>query len=244
MTEPADLLAIGAHPDDVEMACGGALALATAAGHRVVVADLTGGEMSTAGTPEQRRRERDRASEVLGLAGRVALDLPDAALGSEPAHREALVALLRELRPRIVLAPHTDDRHPDHAATGRLVREAAFLAGVEKVGTGAPHRPTRLYHYLMHHTVEPTFVLDVSDVWERRMESVRAYESQFGAPAGEASTEIGEPAFLEMIAARAVVYGAMVGVERGEPYVTVGPLLATGLPGLGDDRPPRYRAYL
>jgi bacillithiol biosynthesis deacetylase BshB1 len=247
VTQPVDVLAIAAHPDDAEVGCGGALLLAADAGHRVGVADLTAGELSTAGSAEQRARERDRASELLSLSERVGLDLPDAALGTDVGHRDALVQLLRELRPRVVLAPHTEDRHPDHAAAGRLTREACFLAGVAKLGRGRPHRPERLYHYGLHHPFEPTFVLDVSAVWERRMEAVSAYESQFGHAEDRRLTEVGQPAFLELLTARAAVYGAMVGVARGEPYRSRGPLPAGGLPGLEDvqgDRQPAYRVYL
>jgi N-acetylglucosamine malate deacetylase 1 len=248
VTQPVDVLAIAAHPDDAEVGCGGALRLAADAGHRVAVADLTAGELSTSGSLDLRGRERERASELLGLAERVALDLPDAAIGTDAAaHRAALVGLLRDLRPRVVLAPHTDDRHPDHAAAGRLTRDACFLAGVAKLGKGEPHRPARLYHYLLHHPFEPTFVLDVSEVWERRMKAVTAYESQFGRAEERPGTEIGHPAFLELLDARASYYGAMVGAARGEPYRSRGPLHARVLPGLdgtqGDVRP-AYRSFL
>jgi len=247
MTAAVDVLAIAAHPDDAEVGCGGALLVAAQAGHRVAVADLTDGELSTAGTPEQRARERDRAGELLGLSARVGLGLPDAGLGMDAGHRDALVDLLRDLRPRLVLAPFTEDRHPDHAAAGRLAREAFFLAGVAKLGRGRPHRPERLYHYSLHHSFQPSFVLDVSAVWERRMEAVLAYESQFGHAEDRRLTEIGEPAFLELLTARAAVYGSMVGVARGEPYLARGPLPTSSLPGLEGargERPPAYRAYL
>jgi bacillithiol biosynthesis deacetylase BshB1 len=240
---PVDVLAVAAHPDDAEVGCGGALLLAADAGHRVAVADLSAGELSTSGSPDERARERDRAAEILGLAERVGLGLPDAALGTDPSHCDAIVELLRELRPRIVLAPHTDDRHPDHAAAGRLTREAAFLAGLSRRGSGSPHRPARVYHYLMHHPFEPTFVLDVTDVWERRMSAVAAYESQFGRPEEAQQTEIGQPAFLELLTARAAFYGAMVGAARGEPYRSQGPLRQDGLPGLAEPREAGRRPY-
>ena len=243
-----DLLALAAHPDDAEVGCGGALVLAASSGLRVAVVDLTRGERSTSGTVEQRNEEKASAAELLGLSLRVALELPDTAVGTDPSHRDEVVAILRRLRPRIVLAPHTDDRHPDHAAAGRLAREAAFVSGVARAGRGTPHRPHRLYHYPLHHPLEPSFVLDVSSVWDRRMQAVRAYTSQFGLSLGQRRTSIGDPRFLELLEARAAHYGAMVGVEHGEPYLCHGPLRVATLPELEDRGPGgdarRYRTYL
>jgi bacillithiol biosynthesis deacetylase BshB1 len=245
MSAAVDLLAIAAHPDDAEIGCGGALILAAASGLRVVVVDLTRGERSTSGTLEQREHERAHAAELLGLWRRVGFDLPDTAVGTDVSHRDALVDLLRELRPRIVLAPHTDDRHPDHAAAGRLARDAAFVAGVGRVGSRAPHRPYRLYHYPLHHPFEPTFVLDVSSVWDRRMQAVTAYTSQFGQPPEQQRTEIGGPAFLELLEARGAHYGAMIGAVRGEPFRCHGPLRVTTLPELDPATATSgYRCYL
>jgi bacillithiol biosynthesis deacetylase BshB1 len=243
MTPPVDVLAIAAHPDDAEVGSGGALLVCASRGLRVAVADLTRGERSSRGTPERREEESRRASALLALTERRCLGLPDAALGTEPGHRDALVDLVRELRPRILLAPHTEDRHPDHAAAGRLAREAAYLAGLREAGAREPHRPERVYHYAMHHPTEPSFVLDVSPVWERRLAAVAAYESQFGRSDGEPATELAGGGFLELIAARASYYGAMVGVARGEPYRCFGPLRADGLPGLERPRPEEPRPY-
>lgn len=247
MSDDVDVLAIAAHPDDAEAGCGGALLLAAAAGARTAIADLTAGEASTHGSRQQRARERDRASVLLGLARRVTLDLPDTALGSDVSHRVAVVALLRELRPRVLLAPYPSDRHPDHAAAGRLAREACFLAGVRRFGNGGdPHVPRRLYHYMLHEPFEPTFVVDVDAVWERRTEALEAYASQFGRAPQERATAIAGRAFLDMLDARAVAHGALVGAARGEAFHCPGPLLVGGLPGLDDERPsgpPAYRGY-
>jgi bacillithiol biosynthesis deacetylase BshB1 len=243
MTPPVDVLAVAAHPDDAEVGAGGALLVCALMGMRAAVADLTRGARSTRGTPESRENESRRATELLGLAERRCLGLPDAAIGTDPAHRDALVELVRDLRPRILLAPDTDDRHPDHAAAGRLAREAAYLAGLREGGAHEPHRPERVYHYAMHHPIEPTFVVDVSAVWERRLAAVAAFESQFGRSGVDPATELSHGGFLEVVAARATHYGAMVGVERGEPYRCHGPLRADGLPGLERPRPEEPRRY-
>lgn len=243
MSEPLDVLAVAAHPDDAEVGCGGALLLAGQAGYRTGIVDLSAGEASTSGDPSRRSAERDRASSILGLSDRVAADLPDSAIGTDPAHRDAVVRVLRDLRPRVVLAPHADDRHPDHAAAGRLARDAAYLAGVAAVGSGEPHRPQRIYHYAIHHPVEPTVVLDVTAVWDRKMEAVRSYASQFGE--GAAGTELAGTAFLDAIQARAAYHGAMVGVARAEAFSFAGPLLLAGFPELAVPPPdvPGYRMF-
>jgi len=237
VTGRCDLLAIAAHPDDVEIGCGGAVALAAASGQRVMIADLTRGERSTAGDVRTRAREAERARELLGAVERTNLELPDGELG-DASHRDAIIALLRELRPRIVLAPYESDRHPDHAAAGALTRMACFGAGV-----GDPSaRPERLYHYMLHHPFEPAFVLDITAVWERRMRALAAYESQFGGGPTEISSGFGD-----LLGARAAFYGSLVGVERGEPYTCAGPLGLRNLPGLGAGptrAAVRYRAYV
>jgi bacillithiol biosynthesis deacetylase BshB1 len=248
MTAAVDVLSVAAHPDDAEVGTGGALLVCALRGLRVAVADLTRGERATRGTPERRKEESRRAGELLVLAEWRCLGLPDAGLGADPGHRDALVELVRELRPRILLAPDTEDRHPDHAAAGRLARDAAYLAGLRGVGRWEPHRPERVYHYAMHHPIEPTFVLDVSALWERRVAAIAAFESQFGSSGGDPATELSHGGFVELIAARARHYGAMIGVERGEPYTCLGPLRADALPGLERPRPdapqPYYRSFI
>ena len=242
-----DVLAVGAHPDDVEVGCGGVLALCSQAGMSVAIADLTAGELGTKGTPELRRREAECAAEILGVGTRVCLGLPDGGVGTDPAHREAVVGALRDLRPRLVLAPYpVDDRHPDHAAAGRLVRHACFLAGVVHWGAGEPYRPTRLHHYMLHSLFEPTFVVDVSPVWDQRMAAVAAYASQFGVPAEEPRTAIDGEGFLGLLAARAVVHGAMIGVRRGEPFHCEGPVGLDRLPDLASPpgEHPVYRSFI
>jgi N-acetylglucosamine malate deacetylase 1 len=247
-----DVLAIGAHPDDVEVGCGGAIALCAEAGVKVAIADLTAGELSTRGTPEQRRLEAQSAAAILGVVSRIVLGLPDGSVGTDASHQDELVRLLRTLRPRIVLAPyHLMDRHPDHAATGRLVRDAAFFAGVGRRGIGEPHRPERVYHYMLHHMFTASFVIDISAVWAKRTDAIAAYRSQFD-PRGDDERDIGPPTaisgpeFVPMWNARAQSFGAMIGATYGEAYYCEGPLGLGQLPGLErpNSGPFTYRAFL
>ncbi|MEW5959930.1 MAG: bacillithiol biosynthesis deacetylase BshB1 [Chloroflexota bacterium] len=244
--DPVDILAFSPHPDDVELGCGGSLILAADRGLRVAVADLTAGEMSGRGTPAQRAGEAEAAAGLLGLSARLALAWPDTKIGADPAHRPALIRLIRQTRPRLVLAPYWEDRHPDHRAAGALIREACFYAGVARMGEGAPHRPQQLFFYMIHSPFEPSFIIDVSPVWERRMAAVRAYQSQFYATEAGPATAISQPEFLRSLEARAIWFGALIGAAYGEPFFSQGPLPHKEFPGLDDSpRPgllPPYRA--
>lgn len=246
MSERVDILAFAAHPDDAEFGCGGSLILAADRGLRVAVADLTAGELSSRGTPERRTMETKRATALLGLAERWLIGLPDGGITGDPAQREPVIALIRSCRPRVVLAPYWEDRHPDHGAAGRLLRDACFFAGVRRIGRGAPYRPERLIHYMIHSPFEPSFVIDVTPVWERRQAALLAYASQFGGNGREAATAISGPDFLRAMEARAIHYGAMIGARYGEPFLIRGPLGLSELPlppGYVTDEPLRYRLF-
>jgi bacillithiol biosynthesis deacetylase BshB1 len=226
-----DILAIAAHPDDAELGCGGSLLLAVRKGLSVAIADLSAGEMSSRGTVASRQAESSNAARILGLKERRNLGLPDSKIGENSSHsRPALIQLIRETRPRIVLAPYWEDRHPDHEATGHLVKEACFFSGVAKVGVGEPYRPTRLFYYMLSYPFKPAFVLDITDVWERKMEAIKAYQTQFQSSEDGIQTAISEPGFLKLIEARAIWFGAMIGAGYGEPYYTSGPVPVVELP--------------
>lgn len=244
---PVDVLALSPHPDDAELGCGGTLLLSVAGGLRVAIADLTRGEASTRGTPAIRDEERREAGRRLGIATRLTVGLPDGGIGTDPEHRLPLIRLIRELRPRVVLAPYWQDRHPDHAAAGALAREACFFAGSGRIGEGRPHRPRHLYHYMLHHPFAPSFVVDVSAVWEQKLAAVSAYRSQFSADRPGDPTELSTGAFLRAVEARAVVHGAMIGAAYGEPFLAAGPLYMSALPLAGaaaPEGPPTYRMFL
>jgi bacillithiol biosynthesis deacetylase BshB1 len=203
--------------------------VAAAQGLTTAVVDLTDGELSTNGDPARRARERDLASELMGLTARRSLSLPDGSLGVEGSQRDAVVGALRELGPRVVLAPFGDDRHPDHAAAARLVRDACFLAGLRRYGSGEPHRPARVYRYMQHTPFEPRVVVDVGSVWPSRCELLRVYESQVSRGAEDAPTALNDGRFVALMEARARHYGALAGVEHGEPLDTDGPPLLQSL---------------
>ncbi len=226
-----DVLAIGAHPDDVELGCGGTLLRLTDAGLRVVVLDLTAGEKGSRGTAETRAAEARRAAELAGVATRETLAFPDTELEPTLALRKAIVSAIRRHRPRIVLAPLPHDLHPDHAAAGRAVQESIYPAGMKNFDAGGePYRPVRVFHYFMHDE-EPSasLVVDVTPVWERRLELARCFASQLHAPnAGEEfTTLISRPDFLLRIEARARAWGRRAGVELGEPLAVMGALAVT-----------------
>lgn len=238
----ADLLAIGAHPDDIEIGCGGTLHKAAKSGWRVVGADLTKAELSTIGNPELRRQEAEAAAQVLGLTERINLELPDTGVGDHPDHLKTVVRLIRQNKPRIVLAPWLEDRHPDHAAAGKLVEQAVFLSGVQKFDELPPHRPQALYHYMVHHPFTPSFVVDISSSWEAKQRALAAYVSQFAATDADPKTGIAHPSFLSALQARDVWTGALVGAAYGEGFFSRGPLAVGGLDVFGVEGH-AYRAY-
>ena len=225
-----DLLAVGAHPDDVELFAGGLMADSTRRGYSVGIAHLTRGESATRGTPEERRGEAFEAAKVLGVAPeRVAfLDLGDALLENSHANRLEIVRLVRRFRPRLVAYHHPVDRHPDHRKASRLVEDALFYARLGRIDTGQPpHKPHgRLLFYNNSLPPEPpSFIADVTAGFPQKIEALRAYRSQFHNPdyAGEA-TYISSSGYFEQIEARARYYGGFIGVRFGEPYSVVQPV--------------------
>ena len=221
---PLDVLAIGPHRDDVELTCGGTLLKAAAQGHRTGILDLTQGEMGTRGSAELRAAEAEAAARVLGLAVRENLRLPDANISNTQGTRAALVQVLRRLRPSVVIGPSPVGRHPDHRLAAELVRDACFLAGIVKFAPGLPaHRPRKLLHAIAYREdfVKPTFVVDVSDQFERKLEAIRCYGSQFDGAiqAGEVMPN-GEPLY-DIVRHHAAHYGSLIRARYGEPFLTL-----------------------
>src|SRR5687768_10267351 len=182
LAPPVDLLAIAAHRDDVELLCGGTLARAAAQGHRTGILDLTAGERGTEGSAELRGQEAEVAAQILGVAARRNAGLPDAALENTPTTRRLVAGFIRAYRPRVVILPYMTGRHPDHRIATQLAYDACFLAGLAKLDApGEPHRPHKLLYSLTYRedAVKPSFVVDVTDFIEVKMEAVRCYASQF-----------------------------------------------------------------
>lgn len=226
-----NVLAFGAHPDDVELFCGGIVIRLGELGYTTAVADLTRGEKASHGSPEERARETEAASAELGLASRDNLELPDTELAATTSQITAVVALLRRRRPELVLAPWREDRHPDHAAASELVTRAVFFAGVQRFApeTGERFVPRQLLYYAMRHRMTPSFIVDTSSVAARKARAIACYRSQITRRTGDdAPTLISAPGATAAIDARDRYYGSMIGVGHGEPLRTV------MTPGLSD----------
>ena len=214
-----DILAFGAHPDDVELHIGGTLAKMAARGYAVGVVDLTRGELGTRGTPAIRAREAKRAAQILELKVRENLGLPDGGVMVTPESRLKVIHALRKHRPMLVLAPHWDEAHPDHANAGRLVAEAAHHAGLAKIRTGRERfRPKAILYYMLPPYVRPTFIVDVSAQIEQREAAIRAHQSQLFDPAREPDTYLSQPDFLYRINAVVSYYGTIIGRAKGEAF--------------------------
>ena len=219
---PLDVLAIFAHPDDAELLCGGALIRSGDRGERVGVVDLSRGETGTFGSAEVRGREADRASEILGLVVRRTANLADAALVNDLESRQAVVTLLRELRPRVVVTHWREGRHPDHRVAAELVYDACFLAGLARFDApGEPFRPLKLVHATAYRedAPRPSVVIDVTEQIDRKLEALAAYGSQFQGRswAGEVFPGGDRPLF-EQIRAQLAHYGSLIRVPYGEPF--------------------------
>jgi N-acetylglucosamine malate deacetylase 1 len=218
-----DVLAIAAHRDDVELTCGGTLIKAADAGRRTGIIDLTAGEMGTRGSAELRAEEADRAAAVLGVAVRENLSLPDAGLVSDPETRTLVARAIRRLRPQVVIAPAPMGRHPDHRVAAELVRDACFVAGLKKLDPDTPaHRPRKVVHCITYREdwMKPSFVVDITAEFERKLEAVRCYASQF-----EGAKQAGEvyptgDSLYDVVRLQAGHYGSLIRTRYGEPFFT------------------------
>ena len=222
-----DILAFGAHPDDVELGCGGTLLGAIAEGKKVGVIDLTKGELGTRGTTSQRLKEAQLASEVMGLTIRENLGMADGFFLNDKEHQFAIIETIRRFQPTIIFCNAPEDRHPDHGRAANLVEEASFLSGLTKIKTthnGVEQeawRPTQVFHYIQSRSLTPNFVVDISAQIDKKMESILAHSSQFYDPnSNEPETFISGTAFLEFVKGRAKELGQQIGVQYAEGFIT------------------------
>ncbi len=218
-----DVLAIGAHPDDVELICGGTLIRAQMLGRRTAILDLSAGELGSRGTREIRAREAAMAGGVMGVSVRENLGLPDGGIENTPETRARIALIIRRLRPAVVITHSLHGRHPDHPVVAQLARDACFVAGLSKIEPQSPpHRPRKVLHALSFREdyQKPTFVVDISDAFEKKLEAVAAYASQFGdaVQAGEVYPN-GEP-LADLMRHHAAHYGSLIRRRYGEPFHT------------------------
>jgi N-acetylglucosamine malate deacetylase 1 len=216
----ADILAIAAHRDDVEQTCGGTLLRMAARGLRTAILDLTQGEAGTRGTTADRAREAEEAARILGVGWRQALDFPDGAIANTLDNRIAIVRILRRLRPRVVILPYWQARHPDHAIVATLGYESCFLSGLRKIETDSPpHRPFKIVYASLYADVRPSFVVDISPFIEQRHLALMAYRSQYANQSTGTGLFVPEEEIRERTFAEARHYGLLAGVRYGEPFV-------------------------
>jgi bacillithiol biosynthesis deacetylase BshB1 len=225
-----DILAIAVHPDDVELGCSGTLLMEKMHGKRTGVVDLTRGELGTRGTAELRAEEAARAGAILQLDARENLGMADGFFRNDETHQRLLIRAIRKYRPEIVLANSLDDRHPDHGRAGHLIAESCFLSGLRKIGSVDKDglvqehwRPKYVFHYIQDRYASPSFVYDITPVFETKLQSIRAYTSQFhtsGYASEEPQTYISTPEFLSAIIGRHQMFGKMIGVPYAEGFVT------------------------
>jgi N-acetylglucosamine malate deacetylase 1 len=222
-----DIVAIGVHPDDVELSCAGVLLVEKANGKKTGIIDLTQGELGTRGTAATRLIEATEAAKILGVDVRENLKMADGFFQNDEAHQRILIAAIRTYQPEIVLCNAPIDRHPDHGRSAKLVADACFLSGLQKIETThngkaqQQWRPKYVFNYVQDKMLQPDFVIDVTAVFEKKLDSIRAYGTQFySADSKEPQTYISTPNFLESVIYRHKWFGKMIGVEYAEGYIT------------------------
>lgn len=222
-----DILAFGAHPDDVELGCGGTLAKLISEGKKAAIVDLTQGELGTRGTNETRREESENSSKVLGISARENLKMKDGFLHNFEEYQMQIIKTIRKYQPEIVFANATEDRHPDHAKAAKLVSDACFLSGLRKIETFEQGknqevwRPKHIFHYIQWKNIEPDFVIDISDFLDQKIKACLCYKTQFYNPESkEPITPIATKSFLDSITYRAQDLGMLSGVTYAEGFTT------------------------
>ena len=224
-----DLLVFGPHPDDIEIGAGGIVARHAALGFSVGLCDLTAGEMGSNGTVEDRLKESEAARKVLGASWRENLRWPDRRIGKDPAHLDSAVAFIRRHQPRVVAAPYWVDRHPDHGAASAVITEAVFNSGLRKYSVGGeavePWKVEWICYYFINDAAPPSYVVDVSDYYDRKRQALECHSSQFQPGSGAVGTRLNTPLFRQLVESRDAQFGAQAGVTWAEGVVVREPVL-------------------
>jgi bacillithiol biosynthesis deacetylase BshB1 len=224
-----DILAFGVHPDDIELSCAGTLLVEKNKGKKVGIIDLTRGELGTRGTAETREEEAENSAKILGVDVRDNLEMADAFFKNDEENQRKIITALRKYQPEIVLCNAPDDRHPDHGRSARLVADATFLAGLRKIETFDGKikqeiwKPSYVFNYVQDQYFTPTFVIDISEVIDTKVEAIKAFKTQFfsnGLDDKEPQTYISTPEFLESVINRSKMFGKMIGVKHAEGYIS------------------------
>jgi bacillithiol biosynthesis deacetylase BshB1 len=223
-----DLLAFGVHPDDIELSCAGTLLIEKNNGKKVGIVDLTRGELGTRGTAETREEEATNSAKILGVEVRENLDMPDAFFRNDEENQRKIITVLRKYQPEIVLCNATEDRHPDHGRSAKLVADSCFLSGLRKIETFDENgkkqeiwKPKYVFNYIQDQYITPDFVVDISGVIEKKLEAIKAFKTQFFTGSGndeEPQTYISTPEFLESVINRSKMFGKMIGVKHAEGF--------------------------
>jgi bacillithiol biosynthesis deacetylase BshB1 len=233
-----DILAFGTHPDDIEIGCGGTLAKLAEEGYKTGLIDLSRGELGTRGTVQTRKTEADNAAKVLGAQLRKNLKIEDGNIRLNRVNKEKVIKVIRKYRPKIVFAPYPFDRHPDHISAGNLIREAAFGSGLKKIiikskeGILKEYRPDKVYYYQQTYDIPVTFIFDISDTFEKKLEAMKFYGSQFytgnnDLDNNEPETFVSRKGFTDLIIARSKIYGEKIGEDAGEAFFSYEPVKIT-----------------
>lgn len=216
-----DVLAFGAHRDDIELTCAGTVLKLLRQGYKVGIIDLTAGEMGTRGTAEERQKEAEESTKILGVLCRENLGIPDANIQINDENKRKVISVIRKYKPKIIFLPYWEDRHPDHAYASKLISESAFLAGLSKLYPEIPrHRTQKLIYYMCHYQFEPSFIVDVTEYHETKMQAIRCFKSQIHNPNYQGEpTYISSPEYIESIEVRSRYYGGLIGKKYGEPFL-------------------------
>src|ERR1051325_1740430 len=218
-----DILAIAAHRDDVELTCAGTLIKAAKQGRKTAVIDLTAGEMGTKGDAKSRQEEGERSATIMKLSARENLALPDAGIVNTPDTRALVAKAIRRFKPRVVIAPARQGRHPDHRVTAELVRDACFVAGLAKLAPEVPkHRPHKILHCISFRQdfEKPTFIVDITDEFDQKMDAIRCYATQFDGAKQAGEVYPPGPSLYDAIRQQSAHYGSLIRVQYGEPFWT------------------------